>query len=80
MSTSDIIKIQKIIINSEECISCGNCSVLSPKVFELGGEDSKAKIVDNATFTDDNLIQTAQMCPVRAIQLYDSNGNLIELD
>ena len=80
MSISDNIKVRKVVIDSEKCISCGNCSVLAPEVFELDDHDSKCKLVAGASLDYNHLKQTAQTCPVRAIQLYDSNLKLINLD
>lgn len=46
------IYIMKIKIKSQDCIGCGACAAISPKVFEMK-EDGHSHLIDPKTIEDD---------------------------
>ena len=71
----------KIIINRDECISCGACWSSCSDVFEQNAEDAKSQIVAKFQIdgniaegkVEDNLTacarQGADVCPVQVISV-----------
>ena len=59
---------KKIVIDSNKCISCGNCVALAPDVFELlPGETAKVKETANLEVDQTKIDQAIAECPVQAI-------------
>ena len=64
-----------IKIDQEKCIGCGSCTAVCPELFELGGEDNKARVrgaetEDKPAEKDDKCAQeAADICPVQAIEI-----------
>lgn len=64
----------KVEINQEECIGCGSCAAVCPKVFEINDE-GKAQIKDShdpvACQTEESCVQeAADICPVEVIKIH----------
>lgn len=85
-------KIASVKVDRDTCIGAGPCVATAPGVFELDDEQKAvlkkaggAKTSDltkvsefEATDADDALLMAAaESCPVRAISLYDAEGNQI---
>jgi ferredoxin len=70
------IKIAKIEVDKETCISAAPCVTIAPGVFQLG-DDNKAYVVDKNAADDDTILLAAQSCPVQAISLFDEEGSQI---
>jgi len=84
--------IASIKVDRDACIGAAPCVAAAATVFELDDEQkavllkkgeektsdmtSKADLADEA-ITDEMLMAAAQSCPVRAIYLYDEEGNQI---
>lgn len=72
-------KITKIVVDRDLCIGAGPCVAVAPRAFDLDDE-YKAVVLDTwAEHTDEELIISAQSCPVQAILLYDEDGNEVIL-
>lgn len=56
-----------IKINLDECIGCGVCSQLCPKVFELDEDEGKAMVISQEI--TDCAKEAADSCPVSAITI-----------
>jgi ferredoxin len=85
-------KIAKLEVKRDLCIGASPCVVAASTALELDGENKavyklkdgskssgpvdKSQLED-ATLTDDVLLVSAQSCPVKAIFLYDEQGQLI---
>ena len=69
-------RVAKIVVDKNVCIGAGSCVVVTPGVFQLDKEN-KAYIVDPNTANEDELLLSAQSCPVLAIKLYDEEGKQI---
>ncbi|WDV46601.1 permease [Clostridiaceae bacterium M8S5] len=55
----------KLYINKNTCIGCGNCVKKYPKLFKL--VNGKAAIIDNQNIIRDEIIMIKQSCPLDAI-------------
>lgn len=58
----------KVVINEKECIGCGTCSFLAPKIFKLG-KKGKAEVISQPKDGDGKLKEAMGSCPVNAISL-----------
>ena len=76
MSEEKKLKISKIKVDREACISVGSCEAISPDVFGLD-EEGLAYVKDQNADTAENILEAAKSCPVNAIYLYDENGQRI---
>ncbi|MBU0624893.1 ferredoxin [Patescibacteria group bacterium] len=85
-------KITSLKVDRDTCIGAAPCVATASNVFELDDEqkaviklksgektsDRVSKIdLQDETITDETLLAAAQSCPVRAIYLYDEEGNQI---
>lgn len=65
----------KVDINRSECISCGSCSALAPKTFELD-EDLICKVKDHNPYDKPEEIKdAASACPVEAIKITEQKSS-----
>jgi len=70
-------KIHKIVVDKDLCIGAGPCVAVAPEAFDLDDE-AKAIVLDTwKNHSDDDLLISAQSCPVLAIKLLDKEGNEI---
>jgi ferredoxin len=71
LRTKTLDKAKYIIkIDVPACIGAASCVAIAPKVFALD-DQQKAKILDPAGDTPDNILMAAQSCPTKAIILVD---------
>ncbi len=66
----------KVKVLRDLCIGAASCVAIAPKVFQLD-QEAKAIIIDNYDDTPENILSSAQSCPVNAIIVEDENGNQI---
>ncbi len=66
----------KVKVIRDLCIGAASCVAIAPKVFELDGE-AKAVVLKPDTDTDENILASAQSCPVNAIIVEDENGQQV---
>ncbi len=66
----------KIKVLRDLCIGAASCVAITPKVFELDSE-AKAILLDENADTPENILASAQSCPVNAIIIEDENGNQV---
>lgn len=64
-----IVGIYKIKIIPSMCIGAASCLAVSPDLYEL--EDNIAQLKNNGTDTLENILLSAQVCPTRAIEVYN---------
>lgn len=76
MSDKKEIKIGKIEVDRDLCIGAGPCVIFAGKTFELDDE-GKAVVKGLNLNTYEEIINAAMSCPVLAIKIYDTEGNLI---
>lgn len=72
-------KITKIVVDRDLCIGAATCIALAPEIFELDDEN-KAILKEGwqeKGITDEQLLESAQSCPVDAVLLYDEDDNQI---
>lgn len=85
-------KIAKLEVKRDLCIGATPCVVAASAVMELDGENkavyklkdgskgsgpvSRDQLIDQ-NITDDELLMSAQSCPVKAVYLYDEAGKQI---
>jgi len=74
--TQKTFKIGKIEIDRDACIGAAPCVTLAPLTFDLD-EEGKAIVIDPKGNTDQEILDAAISCPVLAIKIYDTDGNLI---
>jgi|688.fasta_scaffold11808_5 ferredoxin len=70
------IKIGKIEVDRDMCIGAGPCVTFAPATFELDSE-GKAIVKGLGLNTTEEIVIAAMSCPVLAIKIYDTEGNLI---
>ena len=59
----------KVRVN-EDCIGCGMCVEVCPEVFEING-DGLSQAVGDPDICTDKVFQSAEICPVNAIEVHD---------
>ncbi len=71
----------KVIINREECVSCGTCVDTCPTFFEPGKEDTRSQVVEayrkEGTLEEGEappelegcVTEAADLCPVQVISV-----------
>lgn len=85
-------KIAKIVVDRDLCIGAAPCVSVAPEVFELD-EEYKAVVkikgrkkgvnraareeLEAVAMNNETLLAAAQSCPVKAIFLYDEEGEQI---
>jgi len=69
-------KVKEIIVDRDLCIGAATCIAVAPNVYELDDE-AKAIIKDPKGNTDAEIIDSAKVCPVKAIILKDEEGKQI---
>ncbi|MBN1618952.1 ferredoxin [Candidatus Dojkabacteria bacterium] len=57
---------KRLKIDSDKCTSCGTCIATRDDIFEFG-EDGKAKVKDEADFSNEDLDSLKGLCPSAAI-------------
>ena len=70
------IKIGKIEVDRDLCIGAGPCVIFAGETFELDDE-GKAIVKGLELNTFEEVMNAAKSCPVLAIKIYDTDGNLI---
>lgn len=61
----------KIQVIRDLCIGAATCVVISPKTFQLDGED-KAVTQEGGNDLPENILAAAQSCPTKAIVIVDN--------
>ena len=69
-------KYSKIVVDRDLCIGATSCIAVAGAMFELDNEN-KVVVIDPNTADDDTLLMAAQLCPTKAILLYDKDGKQI---
>lgn len=70
------VKISRIEIDRDACISAGSCVAIAPKTFQLDDE-GKVKLINAQGDDDQTILEAAKSCPVEAIKLFDESGKQI---
>ncbi len=70
------IKIGRIEVDKDACISASSCVAIAPGVYRLDSE-GKAEVYDAKGGNVQEILDAAKSCPVDAIYIYDEEGNLI---
>lgn len=58
----------KIKVNQETCVGCGTCLALAPASFKWN-EQNKAEAINPAGDDEKTIKETANACPVQAIEI-----------
>lgn len=66
----------RIVVDKQKCISALPCLAIARKTFQLDKE-GKAELKDNSEDDEETILLAARSCPVKAILLYDDEGNNI---
>ena len=67
---------RKIEVDRELCISSADCVVIAGETFELDDEGI-ARVKDPKGDSDEDILEAARACPVKAIKIFDENGEQI---
>ncbi len=59
------------VIDTEECIACGNCGQVCPKVFRLNEGLGFAQVINPGGAPDDKIQEAIDSCPVSCIHWAD---------
>ena len=68
----------RVEIDQDECMSSGRCVADYPAAFAFDDDELATVLPTVGNLTDQQLLRAARNCPSRAINVYDSNGNLLE--
>ena len=68
----------RVEIDQDECMSSGRCVADYPAAFAFDEDELASVLPTVGNLTDQQLLRAARNCPSRAINVYDSNGNLLE--
>jgi len=60
----------KIWVDRDACIGAGTCVDVAPNVFALDDEDI-CVVLDSKGDSDDDILASAQDCPMQCIYLFD---------
>ena len=65
----------KVKVIEENCIGCGACQALVPKVFEIDDDDNLAKVISNPIDKEleDDVVDAAEGCPTGAITVREDD-------
>jgi ferredoxin len=61
-------------INRDLCIGAASCVAIAPKSWALDNENKAALLPTDNETSDEELLASAQACPVDAIEVFDENG------
>lgn len=75
-SSKKSVKIGRIEVDKDLCISAASCVAIAPGVYRLDDE-GKAEVYDVKGANAEEIMNAARSCPVDAIFIYDEAGNLI---
>ena len=70
-------RIAKVEIDRELCIGVASCIAIAPEAYELDEENIAIVTKEWQQYDDDVLMQSAEVCPVKAIYLYDKDGEQV---
>jgi ferredoxin len=73
MDEDKVIKVGKyqVKVIRNLCIGAASCVAVSPKTFQLDGEN-KAVVQEASDDLPDNILMAAQSCPTKAIVIIDT--------
>ena len=54
-------------IDTEECIACGNCGQVCPKVFRLNEALGHSEVIDPQGAPAEEILDAVEQCPVKCI-------------
>lgn len=76
MDEDKVIKVGKyqVKVIRSLCIGAASCVAVSPKTFQLDGEN-KAVTQEASDDTAENILMAAQSCPTKAIEIFDTETN-----
>lgn len=82
-------KTYKIVFDRDACIGAAACAAVAPELWEIksdgkavlkGGKkdkDGKEVLVVKASKWTDKMKQSAEVCPVRAIQIFEDDKKIV---
>lgn len=69
----------RIEVDSDECMSAGNCVANHPGAFAFDDDELATVLPGCADLDDQTLIAAARRCPSGAIVLRDGSGTRVEI-
>ena len=64
-------------INRDLCIGAASCIAIAPKSWALDNENKAYLLPTDNETSDEDILASAQACPVDAIEIYDENEVLV---
>jgi ferredoxin len=58
---------QRVVVDGELCIGCGNCAELCPTVFELDEAAGRSRVIQPTGGPEDCIQEAIESCPAGAI-------------
>ena len=69
-------EVRRIVVDRQACIGAGSCVVVTDQLFQLD-DGNLAYVVDPNSHDQEEIIMSAQSCPVLAVHLYNKDGKKI---
>jgi ferredoxin len=62
------------VINTDECIACGNCEAVCPEVFRLDEVLGHSEVINPHGAPGEKIQEAIDQCPVQCIHWQEENG------
>ena len=70
-------RVVRIEVDRELCIGVASCIAVAPEAYELDEEQIAIVRDEWKDLSDETLFESAEVCPVKAISLYDKDDKQI---
>ncbi len=70
-------RVKRIEVDRELCIGVASCIGVAPEAYELDEEQIAIMRDEWKDLSDEVLFESAEVCPVKAIFLYDKNDKQV---
>jgi ferredoxin len=61
------------VINTEECIACGNCEQVCPEVFRLNEALGHSEVINPSGAPEEKIQEAIDQCPAQAIHWQETS-------
>ncbi len=62
------------VINTEDCIACGNCEAVCPEVFRLNENLGHSEVINPFGASEERIQDAMDQCPAQCISWQESDA------